>query len=698
MFFRRKTSTHEAQSSAVTKSVMRRGSRVAILVGLLQGFVIAVGWYAMYQTTHEQVAAGVEDIIVQNNEQMARSIIEGIGGLDEDVEFGSATWLRLQDIVERVELNNGGFACIVDGEGHIVCHPEMRKNPSLRDINLSTHMVETEKGLATALKDLKGDGISTGSMDFLFDGKHYVATQALRKDGTRLIVHQPVSGLTAASKHLTSGLILQAVVLGFAIVGLTILMVFFVIRMHNSAVLRWNAELDEKVRLRTAEVREALDAAKLAASVKSEFLANMSHEIRTPMNGVLGMIDVLAQTDLDEDQVELVNTIRNSGSGLLELLGDVLEYSSAATTSPIAARSDSFDLAELMDDCRRLVSPAAEAKALPIGLMVGEGLPPSLMGDPDRLRQVLRKLLSNAVSFTEMGRIDLSVERAELDTGESSEGDEVTLCFQVTDTGMGIPPEEHEHIFESFTQVDGSTTREIGGIGMGLTVARAHAALMGGRLELVSSEVGQGSVFALTLGFTVAHVPEPSEPVTEASAELSEGSTPSTAAVPSTGPLPNAKAEPKGKSKGKPKAKAKLPASKPHVTDETRNAHVLVVEDNKLNQRVAVSYLERMGCNVSVANNGKEGLDSVADEIFDVVLMDCQMPVMGGLDATRAIRALPSPVCDVPIVALTAHALPEEKSAAHDAGMDDYMTKPVDFESLRTMIGRWRGGRLLGTS
>jgi hypothetical protein len=366
---------------------MRRGSWVAILVGLLQGFVIAVGWFAMYQTTHEQVAEGVEEIILQNNQQMARSIVEGIGGLEQEVIFGGDTWLRLQNIVEKVELNNGGFACIIDEEGHIICHPEMRKNPELRDIDLSSHLLVDTAGKSKELMKLGADGVATGTMDFLFDGKHYVATQALRKDGTRLIVHQPVSGLTAASQHLTSGLILQAFLLGIAVVGLTILIVFFIIRMHNAEVLKWNAELDEKVRLRTAEVSEALEAARLSAAVKSEFLANMSHEIRTPMNGVLGMIDLLEQTTLDDEQNELVCTIRDSGAGLLELLSDVLEYSSAATSAPSSNRRESFAIRDLLDECRQLVLPQAEAKALPIGVHIDEDVPPLLMGDAERVRQ-----------------------------------------------------------------------------------------------------------------------------------------------------------------------------------------------------------------------------------------------------------------------------------------------------------------------
>lgn len=254
--------------------------------------------------------------------------------------------------------------------------------------------------------------------------------------------------------------------------------------------------------------------------------------------------------------------------------------------------------------------------------------------------------------------------------------------------------------------------RRIGGVGLGLTVGRAHAALMGGHLELASSEVDQGSVFALTMGFTVAQVPldgvgeatqlaDPSTIVVSDAHDstLSDPALADGMRMGSGHGIADGSNPPSTLLRSADKTDRGGPASgSAYVTDETRDAHVLVVEDNKLNQRVAASFLERMGCKVAVANNGKEGLDAVADHIFDVVLMDCQMPVMDGLAATRAIRALPSPVCDVPIVALTAHALPEEQTDAYAAGMDDYMTKPVNFASLRKMVTRWRGGRVVGTA
>jgi signal transduction histidine kinase/ActR/RegA family two-component response regulator len=629
---------------------------VAVLVGVLQGVVIAVGWYAMYHSTHEQVASGGEEIIVQNNEQMARSIIEGVGGINAELTYGDETWNRLQNIVENVELSNGGFACIVDRRGNIVCHPEMRENPGLREINLSAHELVDSAGGSTPLMQVGEGGpggVVSGSMDFQFDGKHYVATQALGNQGVRLIVHQPVSGLTAASRHLTSGLILQAILLGIAVVGLTMLIVFFIIRVHNASMLRWNAELDKKVQRRTTEMRDALAKAEQAAAVKAEFLANMSHEIRTPMNVVLGMVDVLGQTTLNGKQSELVRTIHESGASLLGLLGDVLEYSSGGVASA-TARKESFCLRELLHECRGLVLPEAEGKALPIELLVGAELPVQLVGDPGRLRQVLLNVLSNAVKFTELGSVRMQVELAPgQGSVEFAEGDQLRLHFEVADTGVGIPDGDREKIFEQFSQVDTSSTRRFSGVGLGLTVARAHAEVMGGELCLVSSELNHGSVFAVELAFAVDTEPTADVALGEAGESQSEGQ------------------------------------------QGAEAARVLVVEDNKLNQRVAACFLERMGCHVTLANNGKEGLIAASGQDFDVVLMDCQMPVMDGLEATQEIRLLGDSHREVPIVALTAHALAEDEKRARDAGMDDYLTKPVNFEVLQRAVVRWRNGRLL---
>jgi len=615
-------------------------------VGAVQALVLGVGWYFLFHTTYEQIAEGVEALIVESNERMARSLMEAIGVVHGDLEFGAPEWERTQTLVEGVELPNGGFVCVLDKDGRILCHPEIRQNPGLRDINLSGHMFsEFGKEDEAPLEAFGKSDVSSGTMRFLFDGKHYVATQLFPDAEERLIVHQPVSGLTAASRHLTRGLILQSLIVGLLVVGLTVFVVGMVTQAHHRSLLQWNEQLDERVRERTRELRVALGRAEEATRLKARFLDNMSHEIRTPMNGILGMIQVLEGTKLSADQRGVVRDIAVSGDSLVRTLTSVLEYS-RISASDTAIDERPFELRPLAEAALAPARRTAFEKELELELTIDGELPQWLVGDAPRLRQVLENLVDNGVKFTHRGRVTLRITKLNAGGGAPLE-----VLFEVEDTGIGIDPAQRERIFETFEQADTSSTRAHGGTGLGLAIARETVHQLGSDLEL-ESEPARGSVFRFVLA--LVPVAPPRGPVDEA---------PSLVVPPA--PLPE-------------------------------ELTVLVVEDNPVNQRVAARLLESLGCEVRLAEHGLAALELLEREPVSLVFMDCQMPVLDGYETTRRIRAHRNPaIARLPIAALTAHARGEDERKAFDAGMDAYLTKPVTKGSLLRVVNEVRStGRL----
>ena len=401
-------------------------------------------------------------------------------------------------------------------------------------------------------------------------------------------------------------------------------------------LLETNRQLVEAM-VRASRMAKKAEVANVA---KSAFLANMSHEIRTPMNGVIGMVELLLHGELPPKQRRFAEVARSSSMALLKVLNDVLDYSKLEA-GKVEIDLHDFDLRPMLEDVAEAFAGQARAKGVDFELRVASDVPSRWRGDSSRIRQVLGNLVSNAVKFTEKGRVDIAVER----TGESSAPP--ALRISVRDTGIGIPEDKIPSLFQKFTQMDSSVTRRFGGTGLGLAISKELVDLMGGTIG-VTTRPGEGSEFWFCV----------SEPTVPAPVRAEAEAPPPSRATPDACPA-------------------------------TRPPRLLLAEDDLTNQVVAVSLFELLGLHVDVAGNGREAVQALAAKPYDAVFMDVQMPVMDGLEATRCLRARPDAVRNVPILALTAHALEGDRERCLDAGMNDYLTKPLDLALLVDVLNRW---------
>jgi signal transduction histidine kinase/DNA-binding response OmpR family regulator len=501
--------------------------------------------------------------------------------------------------------------------------------------------------VAVEITGRNGPVLSHGRVPFVWDAVTKAADNTVIERNGLLVAAGPVEieglaigrvTLAVSMKRLYSGKQLRVDIFSVGALGALFAL--------GLALLFVRYDIGPLIRLTTeafAKLERTTVAALESARVKSEFLANMSHEIRTPMNGIMGVTKLLLLMNMDSKMRRYVEVIDSSARGLLTIINDVLDFSKLEA-GKYKIRPVGFEPRRLVNDCIMLFSERARERGLRMSARVADDVPDGLVGDPDRIRQILDNLVGNAVKFTPEGEVSIQA-------GVERVGEQLYFCMRVRDTGAGISADDQMRLFQAFTQVDGSSVRAHGGTGLGLAIVKNLVRLMHGEVSL-HSELGKGSEFCVKVRVDPLSAQE--QAVTAAAEQEAEVQ------------------------------RARTRHSKPPI---------LVVDDNEINRMVAVEHLKHLGCVADTASNGAEAVDAVAHKAYALVLMDCQMPVMDGYNATRAIRQRERDqgLSRLPIVALTAHVLDGEREKVLAAGMDEHMPKPVHPQTLQALLTLFLG-------